>query len=207
MRQNKTMMHKVMLIAVVATFALSAQGPRPTCHNCEAAYIPVSEFEAYTARAIKYRVGADQVRTVDAGKVQVGIGIVTRGKAVGEAGTDHVIEHEQVTEVYHIISGTATLLTSPELVNPVKKSADGPDVRQQSGPGYNSDTMKNPQANHLKPGDVIIIPAGTGHQFIEIPDSITYVVVRIDPDKVVALKSQEQSEASLKVAPQGRKHQ
>jgi quercetin dioxygenase-like cupin family protein len=49
----------------------------------------------------------------------------------------------------------------------------------------------------LKAGDVIIIPAGTGHWFTKIDDHITYVMVRIDPDKVVPLKSEEQSHTYL----------
>jgi quercetin dioxygenase-like cupin family protein len=54
---------------------------------------------------------------------------------------------------------------------------------------------------HLKPGDMIVIPAGTGHLFTEIPDHITYMMVRIDPDKVVPTKSEAQSQADLKVVP------
>ena len=50
-----------------------------------------------------------------------------------------------------------------------------------------------PPGPYLKPGDVIIIPAGTGHWFTEIPDHITYMMVRIDPDKVTSLKSEAQS--------------
>jgi quercetin dioxygenase-like cupin family protein len=77
----------------------------------------------------------------------------------------------------------------------------------QNGPGYNSDSITNPQVNHLKPGDVIVIPAGTGHWFTEIPDHITYMMVRIDPDKVVPTKSQKESEADLKVIPPAKKGQ
>ncbi|MGA2716949.1 MAG: hypothetical protein ABSG41_28010, partial [Bryobacteraceae bacterium] len=65
-------------------------------------------------------------------------------------------------------------------------------------------SITNPQVNHLKPGDMIVIPAGTGHLFTEIPDHITYMMVRIDPDKVVPTKSQAESEADLKVIPPSR---
>jgi quercetin dioxygenase-like cupin family protein len=37
-------------------------------------------------------------------------------------------------------------------------------------------------------GDVVIIPAGLAHGFSEITAAITYMVVRIDPDRLVALK-------------------
>lgn len=204
MRQTRTSF-KVLLGGGVALIALLAQTPQPTCRRCQATYIPVSELDAYTAKAIKYNIVDQQVRSVDIGKVQVGIGMVTRGKlAPGTARKGAVAEHEQISEVYHVIDGAATLLTGPELVNPVKRSADEKTVRLQNGPGWSSDSISNPEVHHLKPGDVIVIPAGTGHWFTEIPDHITYMMVRIDPDKVVPTKSQVESEADLKVIPPGK---
>ena len=188
--------------AVVLTLLAQSGGPNPTCRRCSATYIPVSELEAYTAKAVKYQLVDQQVRSVDIGKVQVGIGMVTRGKlAPDPSRKGAVAEHEQVSEVYHVISGEATLLTGPDLVNPVKRPDDEKTVRLQNGPGYNSDAIRQPQRIHLKPGDMLIIPAGTGHQFTEIPDHITYMMVRIDPDKVVPTKNEAESQADLKVIP------
>lgn len=197
--QNTT---KLLLAGGLAVAALLAQSPQPTCRRCQATYIPVSELNAYTAKAIKYNIVDQQVRSVDVGKVQVGIGMVTRGKLLpGTIRKGAVAEHEQISEVYHVIDGEATLLTGPDLVNSVKRPADEKTVRLQNGPGWSSDSIANAQVNHLKPGDMIVIPAGTGHLFTEIPDHITYMMVRIDPDKVVPTKSQAESEADLKVIP------
>ncbi len=196
---------KVLLLAGVTVLALLAQSPQPTCRHCQATYIPVSELDAYTAKAVKYNIVDQQVRSVDIGKVQVGIGMVTRGKLLpGTTRKGVVAEHEQVSEVYHVIDGSATLLTGPDLVNSVKRPDSEKTVRLQNGPGWSSDSITNPQVNHLKAGDVIIIPAGTGHWFTEIPDHITYMMVRIDPDKTVPTKSQAESEADLKVVPPAR---
>lgn len=38
--------------------------------------------------------------------------------------------------------------------------------------------------HQLEPGDVFIVPPGTGHWFTKIDDHITYVMVKVDPDKV-----------------------
>jgi AraC-like ligand binding domain len=48
-------------------------------------------------------------------------------------------------------------------------------------------------AYEIKAGDVVVIPAGTGHWFTRIDDHIDYLMVRIDPDKVTPLKSAAQS--------------
>jgi mannose-6-phosphate isomerase-like protein (cupin superfamily) len=196
---------KVLLVGGLAVLALMAQSPQPTCHKCQATYIPKSELDAYTAKAIKYKIVDQQVRTVDLGKSQVGIAMVTRGKlAAGSVRKGAVAEHERVSEVYYVIDGSATLLTGPEIVGAVKRPADEKTVRLQNGPGWNADTITNPQVNHLKAGDMLVVPAGTGHLFTEIPDHITYIMVRVDPDKTVPTKSQAESEADLKVIPSGK---
>lgn len=128
--------------------------------------------------------------------------MVNRGKLLpGAATKGAVAEHEQAGEVYYVIDGSATLLTGPDLVRAVKRPDSLKTVRLQNGPGYNADSITNPQVNHLKAGDVMVISAGTGHWFTEIPDHITYMLVRLDPDKVVPTKSQAQSEADLKMVP------
>jgi mannose-6-phosphate isomerase-like protein (cupin superfamily) len=203
--RNDQALWRALLMAVAAAALAYAQTPQPTCRQCDATYIPVSELDAYTAKAIKHKIVDQQVRSVDVGKSQVGIGMVTRGKLAPDPNRKGAVaEHEQVSEVYYVIEGEATLLTGPQLVNPVKRPADERTVVLQNGPGYNSDGIANPQVHHLKPGDVIIIPAGTGHLFTEIPEHITYLMVRIDPDKVVPTKSKEQSEADLSTEPPGR---
>ncbi len=40
----------------------------------------------------------------------------------------------------------------------------------------------------IKAGDVVVIPAGVPHWFSQIDGSITYVVVRVDPARVLAPK-------------------
>jgi mannose-6-phosphate isomerase-like protein (cupin superfamily) len=163
MRKSRSILSRIAIgIGAVALTLLAQQSnqPRPSCHYCQATYVPASELDAYTAKALKYGIVDQQVRSVDVGQSQVGIAMVTRGKLVaGTTRKSAVAEHEQVSEVYHIIEGTATLLTGPDMVN-VRKRPDS-----QNGPGWNADSIANPQVYHLKPGDVIVIPAGTGHWF------------------------------------------
>jgi mannose-6-phosphate isomerase-like protein (cupin superfamily) len=196
-KQNITL--KVVVLCVVTiVFPLFAQEPKPTCNHCSATYIPKSELDAYTKRAIENKLVDQQVRSVDIGKSQVGIGMVTRGKLdLGSTSGDAVAEHEQISEVYYIIEGSATLLTGPDLVSVKQRPSTLKTVKEQNGPGYGASSIKNPVTHELKAGDMMIIPAGTGHWFTKIDDHITYVMVRIDPDKVVPLKSEAQSRTYL----------
>jgi mannose-6-phosphate isomerase-like protein (cupin superfamily) len=192
------MMNLAILGVVIAAVPLMAENPQPTCHHCPATYIPKSELDAYTERAIANHIVDQQVRSIDLGKVQIGIGMVTRGRLVpGPNRGRPVAEHEQVSEVYHVIDGSATLLTGPDLIDAEKRPSTMTTVRLQNGPGFNAKSIQDPVVHELHAGDVIVIPAGTGHWFTKIDDHITYLMVRIDPDKVVPLKSEAQSKAYL----------
>jgi mannose-6-phosphate isomerase-like protein (cupin superfamily) len=126
----------------------------------------------------------------------VAIGVVYRGKLVG--GTPNVAEHDQVSEVYHIIEGTATLVTGPDIAGWQRRPATNDNVRLLNGPGGDGTSIRNGVTYHVKPGDVIVIPAGTGHQFTQIDDHIKYLMVRIDPDKVTPIKTEADSQADLR---------
>jgi mannose-6-phosphate isomerase-like protein (cupin superfamily) len=198
MQKQKIILKIIVLSVVTVAFPLLAQELKPTCNHCSATYIPKSELDAYTKRAVESKLVDQQVRSVDLGKAQVGIGMVTRGKLnLGSTSGDAVAEHEQISEVYYIIEGSATLLTGPDLVDVKARPSTLKTVREQNGPGFGATSIKNPVTHELKAGDMIIIPAGTGHWFTKIDDHITYVMVRIDPDKVVPLKSEAQSRTYL----------
>jgi mannose-6-phosphate isomerase-like protein (cupin superfamily) len=170
--------------------------PQPTCNMCPGTYLPVSELEAYTKKAIAENLLDQQVRDIEIGKAHIGIGMVHRGK-LDKPAPDSVAEHDQVSEVYHIVSGTATLVLGPDIVNRQRRPATQRTVVEFNGPGNNGSDIRNGVAYQLKPGDVVVIPAGTGHWFTKIGDHIDYLMVRIDPDKVTPLKSEAQSKEYL----------
>jgi mannose-6-phosphate isomerase-like protein (cupin superfamily) len=123
--------------------------------------------------------------------------MVHRGKLDAPA-PESVAEHDLVSEVYHIIDGTATLVLGPDIVGMKRRPATSETVRLFNGPGNNGETVRNGVAYQLKPGDVVVIPAGTGHWFTKIDDHIDYVMVRIDPDKVTPTRDEAESQAYLK---------
>ena len=183
--------------AVCSLSALAAQGdPQPTCKMCPGTYIPKAEVDAYVSKAIAEKLTDQQVRDIEIGKAHIGIGVVHRGKLAAPA-PESVAEHDQVSEVYHIIEGTATLMLGPDIIGMKRRPATLETVRLFNGPGNNGSSIRNGVSYDLKPGDVVVIPAGTGHWFTKIDDHITYLMVRIDPDKVTPLRDEAASKAYL----------
>jgi mannose-6-phosphate isomerase-like protein (cupin superfamily) len=170
--------------------------PQPTCIMCPGAYIPKSEVDAYTKKAMTENLVDQQIQAVNIGKANVGIGLVYRGK-LDKPAPDSVAEHDQVSEVYHVIDGAATLMLGPDITNRQRRPATERTVIERNGPGNNGSEIKNGVAYNLKAGDIVIIPAGTGHWFTKIDDHINYMMVRIDPDKVAPLKNAAESREYL----------
>jgi mannose-6-phosphate isomerase-like protein (cupin superfamily) len=187
------------LVTSLNVTSLHAQSndPQPTCKMCPGTYIALDEIQAYVKKAIAERRVDQQVRDVDIGKANIGIGIVHRGKLDAPA-PNSVAEHDLVSEVYHIIDGSGTLMLGPDILEMKRRPATQETVRLFNGPGNNGSSIRNGVSYQLKAGDVVIIPAGTGHWFTKIDDHITYLMVRIDPDKVTPNKDEAASQAYLK---------
>jgi mannose-6-phosphate isomerase-like protein (cupin superfamily) len=188
-------------LTIVLALPLLAQESHPSCNKCSGTYIPSDEIQAYLKRSPPAAVVTDQqVRAVDVGKINVDIGVVYRNNVAGGA----VAEHDLVSEVYHIIDGSATLVLGSDITELKRRPADDRAVRLLNGPGGNGTSIRNGVTYQLKPGDVVIIPAGVGHWFTKIDDHISYLMVRVDPDKVTPLKDEATSKADLKDNPAAR---
>ena len=189
----------VTLAAAIVLFAqvrINPTDPQPTCAMCPGTYIPVSELDAYTKKAIAEKLVDQQVRDVNIGKANIGIGMVYRGK-LDAPSANSVAEHDQVSEVYHVISGSATLVLGPDILDRERRPATQRTVVEFNGPGNNGSSIRNGTVHQLKAGDVVVIPAGTGHWFTKIDDHINYLMIRIDPDKVTPLKDEAKSKEYL----------
>jgi len=180
----------------VSSFSAQQTDPQPTCRMCEGTYLPAAEIQEYWKKAMAEGRVDQQARDVDIGKAHIGIGVVHRTK-LDAPGAESVAEHDLVSEVYYIVSGAGTLVLGPDIANMKRRGADVETVRLFNGPGNNGTQIRNGKTYNLKVGDMVVIPAGTGHQFTKIDDHLSYVMVRIDPDKVTPLMDEAKSRAWL----------
>lgn len=176
-------------LALPGGFRAQAQiGPAVTPHLPRGTATDVSsaEIQALVQKTASERVSDQAIRVVSInGEYNVGVGVVHRSKTSGtQAGGG--IEHSQITEIYHVIEGNATLVTGGSMDNTSEFPADHPVVTVLNGPSTRGGPIQNGVSRKIGPGDVVIIPPNTLHWFSEITsDQIVYLVVRVDPHKVL----------------------
>ena len=179
------------VFALALTDKLSAQTQSPPAAaphlpRGTATDVSSAEIHALVQKTASDRVSDQAIRVVSInGEYNVGIGVVHRAKTSGaQAGGG--IEHSQITEIYHVIEGHATLVTGGSMDNTSEFPADHPVVAVLNGPSTRGGPIQNGVSRKIGPGDVVIIPPNTPHWFSEISsDQIVYLVVRVDPHRVL----------------------
>lgn len=192
-------MQKIIFSLLAFVFALSlssrfpapaqtqnAQGVAPHLPRGTATDISSTEIQSLVKKTAADRVSDQAIRVVSInGEYNVGVGVVHRAKTSGtQAGGG--IEHSQITEIYHVIEGNGTLVTGGSMDNLSEFAPDSPVVTVLNGPSTRGGPIQNGVTRKIGPGDVVIIPPNTPHWFSEISsDQIVYLVVRIDPHRVL----------------------
>jgi quercetin dioxygenase-like cupin family protein len=130
--------------------------------------------------------GADrQIKVVDVGKLNVGVGVLTQGARKTAPGAPVAgISHAQVTEVYYVLSGSGVLITGTEIEGPVPLDPASEVVKVAVGPSHRA-TFMGGERRTVSAGDVVVIPAGVLHGWVEIPVEVRYLSIRPDPDRVL----------------------
>lgn len=145
-----------------------------------------------------------QIVSRDIGKLNLSVGIVHRGAVARGSGRDNEnperpcgtqdnarnsgargIMHIHQTETYYIASGSGTLVTGGEIYNGNGFADDSVVNTTLNGPSCSGLIVGDWIAKHVKEGDIIIIPAGTPHGWLEVPVHVDYLSVRPDPDRVL----------------------
>jgi len=150
--------------------------------------VPSADVEATVAKTATAAVSDQAIRVVSINdEYNVGVGVVHRAKtAAGMPGNANAVEHSQITEVYHFIRGNGTFVTGGTIENAREVAADSNVVKVLNGPSTGGGAVRDGASRKVGPGDVVIIPPNTPHWFSEITsDQIVYLVVRVDPHKVL----------------------
>jgi mannose-6-phosphate isomerase-like protein (cupin superfamily) len=160
--------------------------------SADSHYKIVTIIDAETLDAAKEaaptdRVSDQPVKHVVSAEGNLGIGVVHRpvieaGKPIGG------IQHHKQSEVYRVMSGSGTLVTSKRMSDNSPLDPEGYVVTNLTGPSDVGIISEIEHSQLIGEGDIVIIPAGVAHGFSEITEPITYMVVRVDPQKLVKLK-------------------
>jgi hypothetical protein len=145
-----------------------------------------------------------QIVSRDIGKLNLSVGIIHRGAVERASGQDNDnperpcgtadnsrpsnargIMHIHQTETYYIASGSGTLVTGGEIYNGNGFTEDSNVTTTLNGPSCSGLIVGDWVSKHVKEGDIIIMPAGTPHGWLEVPVHVDYLSVRPDPDRVL----------------------
>jgi quercetin dioxygenase-like cupin family protein len=178
--QEETMRIALGVLCACAASVALAQAPRGAAID-----IPNAEIQAIIKKNAGAPVSDQQIRVVSInGEYNVAVGVVHRAKTAKQSVGGS--EHSQITEIYHVISGSGTMLTGGTIANAKARDPNVEAVKTLTGPSSAGDEIRGGTSRTLRAGDVVIIPPNTPHTFTEITsDEIVYLVVRVDPNKVL----------------------
>jgi len=84
-------------------------------------------------------------------------------------GPGQVEVHAKETDVLYMVEGDATFVTGGTMVG-----------GRQTAPGQMRGTdVQGGQTQHLKKGDVVVIPAGIPHWFKDVSPTVSYLTVKV----------------------------
>ncbi len=183
-------MAKAMLqiLAALVVFSAAAAGqttsPAAGSTGDSAIYITGDQIQD-KAKELQPVTKGTAFRIVDVGNAYVGVAIQHRLKAEPGGKIGGPILHTNVTEVYYVLTGSATMATGGVMTDQKARKAGG---EEGTGPGFDGTVAKPNDVRNIKAGDVVVVPRNMPHWFTAIPEDLTYLVVRIDPEKSIGLK-------------------
>jgi hypothetical protein len=165
--------------------ALSAQAPQST---------PARPGMLFTAAEMQRMAAAYPglnagVKSIDAGAHVVDFWLESRKGGKAAAALNGIV-HRDITEIYHVFQGTASLITGGTIANPQPIAVNVP-AWKGSSVVFNTPTTggayRDGTARRVGPGDIIVIPPGTPHQWGDVDSPmLVYFIARIDPSKTLA---------------------
>lgn len=161
-----------MPIMLSLLWTLLAQAPPPAQSPAPAAVVTAETVDATMQKSIANNTLDTKMNETAVKGGIVRIGIVHRVKPEPRA-----LLHNELTEIYQIISGSGTLFTggTPQEPTPV---SDPPNLGPT--PSFYV-TQAGGTSRAVKPKDIVVIPAGLPHRFSQLDGPIEYVIYRFEP--------------------------
>lgn len=136
-----------------------------------AVHISKEEHEATLKEQIPKNVIDQPIKAADVLGGKASVAMLHRVKPEASA-----LIHDHVTETYYILSGSGTIVTGGRLGD-----AKPTDLTRVNAGMSQTGTRIGGDARRVKPGDIVIIPAGTPHSFSALDGPISYLVYRFEP--------------------------
>jgi mannose-6-phosphate isomerase-like protein (cupin superfamily) len=160
-----------MLIALVLLLSLSAdQAPQA---QSPAVFITKEEHQTTLTEQMAKNMVDQPIKLADVLGGKASVAMLHRAKPEANA-----LIHDYVTETYYILSGSGTIVTGGSL-----GGAKPIDLNKYNAGMGQTGTRIGGESRKVKPGDIIIIPAGLPHSFSELDGPISYLVYRFEPSK------------------------
>ena len=172
-------MRSTLLLALGLLLAASPHAAKAQGAPASATDILLEEVHLLLENMIGVSID-EQMRIADVGGDNVGVGILHRTSDNDSDGALTGLIHEYVTEVYVMLSGSGTLVTGGEIIDRGELSGGSVAI----GPSYRAE-VRGGDSRLIEVGDIVIIPAGVFHTWTSIPDHVTYLSIRVDPDQTL----------------------
>ena len=170
-------MRNISLGILVLLIASSAKAQAPKA----ATDITATDVQAFIKGAPQDRNSDRPIRVIDAGGYHLGVFGVFRPKSAPITATVHQTD---AAETYIMLDGAGVLVTGGTLKAPATP-------RQSTLGGWTdlgSNGIEGGVSRRLSKGDVVMIPGGVPLGWASAEGDITYLIVRSDPEKKIALK-------------------
>ncbi|MSR21420.1 MAG: hypothetical protein EXR91_10690 [Gemmatimonadetes bacterium] len=163
--------------------------------------------------AVNEEPGVDrQIVSRDIGKLNLSVGIIhrgstrqTAGRGGGGGGAPAIaadqrcgvtsdlgrdsgasgIMHMHQTETYIVVQGSGVLVTGGQIMNGRPSAPESSVTTTLNGPSCSGQIVGDWVSKHVYDGDIVIMPAGTPHGWLDVPVGVDYLSVRPDPDRVL----------------------
>jgi mannose-6-phosphate isomerase-like protein (cupin superfamily) len=136
-----------------------------------ATYISKEEHEAVLQKQRAANVVDQPIKASDVVGGKASVAMLHRVKPEANA-----LIHDHVTETYYILSGSGTFVTGGSL-----GGAKPTDLTRVNAGMSQTGTRIGGVSQRVKPGDIVMVPAGTPHSFSELDGPISYLVYRFEP--------------------------